>query len=71
MPISVYVKSNGEFLSTTLWVPDKSRGVGLVFCHGWGGGAQYDDLFEPLAERAILLFGSISGVTGTLQARAI
>ena len=23
---------------------------GLIFCHGWGGGSQYDDLLETLAD---------------------
>jgi uncharacterized protein len=50
MPISFYVKSDQDFLSAKLWVPQKSRDVGLVFCHGWGGGAQYDDLLEALAD---------------------
>jgi pimeloyl-ACP methyl ester carboxylesterase len=34
-----------------LWIPEKSRGEGLVFCHGWGGGTPYDDLLEILAGR--------------------
>jgi len=49
MPISFYVKSGEDFLHSTLWIPDKSRREAVVFCHGWGGGAQYDDLLERLA----------------------
>lgn len=49
MPISFYIKSGEDFLDSTLWVPNNSRGQGIVFCHGWGGQAQYDDLLEKLA----------------------
>src|SRR5436190_11542943 len=48
MPISFHVASGEEFLHSTLWIPEKSRRQGVVFCHGWGGGAQYDDLLEKL-----------------------
>ncbi|MEX0806210.1 MAG: alpha/beta fold hydrolase [Candidatus Binatia bacterium] len=50
MPISFYVKSEDEYLDATLWLPKLSRSAGLVFCHGWGGGSQYDDLLEALAD---------------------
>lgn len=49
MPISFYVKSGDDFLDSTMWIPNRSRGEGLVFCHGWGGQTQYDDLLEKLA----------------------
>lgn len=51
MPISFYLKSSDALLNCTLWTPDKSRGAGIVFCHGWGGGTPYDDLLKMLAER--------------------
>jgi pimeloyl-ACP methyl ester carboxylesterase len=51
MPISFYVKSGDDFLNCMLWIPEKSRDEGLVFCHGWGGGTPYDDLLETLAGR--------------------
>jgi len=50
MPISFYIKSDQDYLNARLWVPQKSCDEGLVFCHGWGGGAQYDDLLQFLAE---------------------
>ena len=50
MPISFYFQSAQEYLHTTLWLPKVSRRIGLVFCHGWGGGSQYDDLLEALAD---------------------
>ena len=50
VPISFYFKSAQEYLHAALWVPKVSRGVGLIFCHGWGGGSQYDDLLEALAD---------------------
>ncbi len=50
MPISFYVRSTDDYLNATLWIPKSSHGVGLVFCHGWGGGSQYDDLLEALAD---------------------
>jgi pimeloyl-ACP methyl ester carboxylesterase len=49
VPISFYVKSTEAYLDATLWLPAASRGEGVIFCHGWGGGAQYDDLLEELA----------------------
>jgi pimeloyl-ACP methyl ester carboxylesterase len=51
MPLSVYIKSDNDYLNSVIWIPDKSRGEGLVFCHGWGGGTPYDDLLKLLAER--------------------
>lgn len=53
MPMSFYVKSDDAFLNCRLWIPHKSRGEGLVFCHGWGGGTPYDDLLEMLAGRGL------------------
>ena len=50
VPISFYFKSAQEYLHATLWLPKVSRRIGLVFCHGWGGGSQYDDLLEALAD---------------------
>jgi uncharacterized protein len=49
MPLSFYVKSASEYLEATLWLPKSNGRAGLVFCHGWGGGSQYDDLLEALA----------------------
>ncbi len=49
MPISFYVKSTNAFLDATLWLPKSNAKAGLIFCHGWGGGSQYDDLLETLA----------------------
>ena len=49
--VSFYVKSDGEFLNSRMWIPEKSREEAVVFCHGWGGGAPYDDLLALLAER--------------------
>jgi pimeloyl-ACP methyl ester carboxylesterase len=34
-----------------MWIPKNSRREGVVFCHGWGGQAQYDDFLELLAEK--------------------
>jgi pimeloyl-ACP methyl ester carboxylesterase len=51
MPISFYIKSHDAFLHCTTWLPAKSRGEGIVFCHGWGGGTPYDDLLKTLADR--------------------
>jgi len=51
VPLSVFIRSDDDFLSARIWIPKRSRGEGLVFCHGWGGGAQYDDLLEALAGR--------------------
>ena len=50
MPISFYFKSAQEYLHAALWLPKISRRIGLVFCHGWGGGSQYDDLLEALSD---------------------
>ena len=50
VPVSFYIKSYDEYLNVTLWLPKISRSEGLVFCHGWGGGSQYDDLLQALAE---------------------
>jgi pimeloyl-ACP methyl ester carboxylesterase len=50
MPLSFYVKSSNEYLEATLWLPKSNGRAGLVFCHGWGGGSQYDDLLEALAD---------------------
>ena len=50
MAISFYVRSGDDFLCCRLWIPEKNRGEGLVFCHGWGGGTPYDDLLEILAD---------------------
>ncbi len=50
MPISFYIKSSDALLNCTLWTPDKSRGEGVIFCHGWGGGTPYDDLLKMLAD---------------------
>ena len=50
MPISFYVKSTKEYLAATLWLPKLNATAGLIFCHGWGGGLQYDDLLEALAD---------------------
>jgi pimeloyl-ACP methyl ester carboxylesterase len=46
------VESGDARLDCLVWAPEMSdsRGEGVVFCHGWGGGAQYDDLLERLAE---------------------
>ncbi|MGH7782736.1 MAG: alpha/beta hydrolase family protein [Candidatus Binatia bacterium] len=51
MALSLFVKSDDSYLFTKLWIPKKSRGEGLVFCHGWGGQAQYDDLLALLADQ--------------------
>ena len=51
MPISFYVKSDNDFLKSVMWIPEKSRDEGVVFCHGWGGGTPYDDLLKTLADR--------------------
>lgn len=51
MPLSFYIKSGDDYLNSTLWIPERSRGEGLVFCHGWGGGTPYDDLLQLLADR--------------------
>lgn len=50
MPISFHVKSTNDFLDATLWLPKSNAKAGLIFCHGWGGGSQYDDLLETLAD---------------------
>ena len=51
MSISFYVKSDSDFLNSVMWIPEKSRDEGVVFCHGWGGGTPYDDLLKTLADR--------------------
>ena len=51
MPISFYVKSDNDFLNSVMWIPEKSRDEGVVFCHGWGGGTPYDDLLNQIADR--------------------
>jgi dipeptidyl aminopeptidase/acylaminoacyl peptidase len=51
MPLSFYIKSGEDYLNSMVWLPEKSRGEGLVFCHGWGGGTPYDDLLRLLSER--------------------
>ena len=51
MPLSFYIKSGDDYLNSTLWIPGRSHGEGLVFCHGWGGGTPYDDLLKLLADR--------------------
>ena len=51
MPLSFYVKSDNDFLNSVMWIPEKSRGEGVVFCHGWGGGTPYDDLLKILADQ--------------------
>ena len=38
------------FWTATLWLPKSNAKAGLIFCHGWGGGSQYDDLLETLAD---------------------
>ena len=50
-PVSFHIKSDGEFLNSRMWVPEKSRDEAVVFCHGWGGGASYDDLLALLGDR--------------------
>jgi len=50
VPISFYVKSTKEYLAATLWLPKLNATAGLIFCHGWGGRSQYDDLLETLAD---------------------
>jgi len=50
MSISFYVKSDNDFLNSVMWIPEKSRDEGVVFCHGWGGGTPYDDLLKTLAD---------------------
>ena len=51
MTIAYEVESGDARLDCLLWTPERSRarGEGVVFCHGWGGGAQYDDLLERLS----------------------
>lgn len=46
------VESGDARLDCLVWTPEpsKARGEGVVFCHGWGGGAQYDDLLARLAD---------------------
>ena len=53
MPLSFYVKSDNDLLSSVMWTPEKSRDEGIVFCHGWGGGTPYDDLLESWPTAAI------------------
>jgi len=38
MPLSFYVKSDNDFLNSVLWIPEKSRDEGVVFCQGGGAG---------------------------------
>ena len=51
MPLSFYIRSDNDFLNSVMWIPEKSRGEGVVFCHGWGGGTPYDDLLKILADQ--------------------
>jgi pimeloyl-ACP methyl ester carboxylesterase len=50
MPISFHVKGSNDFLDATLWLPKSASKAGVIFCHGWGGGSQYDDLLQALAD---------------------
>ena len=51
MTIAYGVASGDARLDCLVWTPESGgRREGVVFCHGWGGGAQYDDLLERLAE---------------------
>jgi len=50
MAITYFVKSDQSYLTAKMWIPKNSRREGVVFCHGWGGQAQYDDFLELLAE---------------------
>jgi len=51
MAITYFVKSDQSYLAAKMWIPKNSRGEGVVFCHGWGGQAQYDDFLELLSEK--------------------
>src|ERR1041384_3462444 len=51
MPLSFYIKSDEAYLNSVMWIPENSRDKGIVFCHGWGGGNQYDDLLQILANK--------------------
>jgi len=55
MPLSFYVKSDNDFLNSVMWIPERSRDEGVVFCHGWGGGTPYDDLLKVLSDRGYTL----------------
>jgi hypothetical protein len=50
--IAYEVESGDARLDCLVWTPERSHahGEGVVFCHGWGGGAQYDDLLERLSD---------------------
>ena len=49
MTLEVYLRSGPVFLATTLLLPARSRGLGVVFSHGWGGTHAFDDLLRALA----------------------
>jgi len=69
MPISFYIKSSAALLNCTLWTPDKSRGEGIVFCHGWGGGTPYDGgsvVYGPWGER-LAYAGASDAVTDDIS----
>src|SRR4026209_1422746 len=51
MAITYFVKSDQSYLAAKMWIPKNSRGDGVVFCHGWGGQAQYVDFLELLSEK--------------------
>src|SRR3954471_14827202 len=52
MTVAYEIQSAEGSVDCLLWTPEnsKNRREGVVFCHGWGGGAQYDDLLERLAD---------------------
>jgi pimeloyl-ACP methyl ester carboxylesterase len=52
MTIAYGVESGDTRLDCLVWTPERGDSCreGVVFCHGWGGGAHYDDLLDLLAK---------------------
>ena len=70
MAITYFVKSDQSYLTVKMWIPKNSRREGVVFCHGWGGQAQYDDFWSYSQRMDITRCVWISEVMENRQAKA-
>lgn len=53
MRLPIYVRNGRTFLMVHLFLPDRSKGVGIVFSHGWKCAHVMDDMHEYLAEAGV------------------